>query len=504
MGNGSSSQKNKNKHQSKKSKSTSKSRSPRQSPRHTPGHSPEHYRRRKSAENQSGEGGQLVPQIGGTDRKASTGSTSATHQATHGLVLADSHRTNSMEPKDVMISYSHQDKDFMRKIKSALEDTGVTVWVDESDLSAGAEFLSKIGQAIIDAKLFLAILSPTSLASRYCKDELALAYVSSKPIFPCGLKPFDELSSGMDFGMRLQLAPLQWIMFTDDRTFDDAFSELIGSLKYKLSQLNQPTVQKGVSRQSTLRTRINAHHRQVSITEENQDYWERQFGDRNEVPWNEFRESFQKFVNEEFKDLDLPQEWILSILAQEVDEEGTQVVDRKTFLEFVTIDGEKVDFKVRVQEQALETYTMHKVFNMESTVRLDAIENLSKFKSSSVIEALLDLCVDTEANVRAVAAISLARSVDDQNNKRVIKVLMNLLSDRDRLVRQSGCLALGHMKATAAVDKLVNIWRNDFISTVREAAEIALKNIGGEEAKKAVHITNVLAAEIKSLGQGDA
>lgn len=120
MGNGSSSQKNKNKYQSKKSKSTSKSRSPRQSPRHTPGHSPEHYRRRKSGENQSGEGGQLVPQIGGTDRKASTGSTSATHQATHGLVLADSHRTNSMEPKDVMISYSHQDKDFMRKIKCKL------------------------------------------------------------------------------------------------------------------------------------------------------------------------------------------------------------------------------------------------------------------------------------------------------------------------------------------------------------------------------------------------
>lgn len=519
MGNGSSTQKRtKKKHKSGK-----------HSPRHSPKHSPDRYKKKapegeeKHSKGAAGDGLRANTHIGprtsnpsspaGSRPSTPTGSKrpSFSHAAvvtTHGIELADSNRVNSMEPKDVMISYSHQDKEFMRKIKGALEDSGVTVWVDESDLSAGAEFLSKIGQAIIDAKLFLTILSPTSLDSKYCKDELALAYVSSKPIFPCALVPFDELSRIMDFGMRLQLAPLQWIMFTDDRAFKDAFSELIESLKYKLDQINKVSQKTADvpahNRRATVRTRINAHHRQQSVQEEeDKDYWRVHFGDRDEVPWNEFRECFQSYVQREFKDLDLPQEWLLAILAQEVDEDGNQVVDRKTYLDFVTIDGEEVDFKTRVQEQALETYTMHKVFNMESTVRLDAIENLSKFKSASVVEALLDLCVDPEANVRAVAAISLAKAVDDSNNKRVVRVLMHLLKDSDRLVRQSGCLALGHIKATEAVDKLVNIWRNDFISTVREAAEIALKNIGGEEAKKAVHITNVLAAEIKALGQGE-
>ena len=43
--------------------------------------------------------------------------------------------------------------------------------------------------------------------------------------------------------------------------------------------------------------------------------------------------------------------------------------------------------------------------------------------------------------------------------------------------------------------------RNDYISSVREAAEVALKQIGGEEANNAMHMTEVLAEEIQMLTQ---
>ena len=43
--------------------------------------------------------------------------------------------------------------------------------------------------------------------------------------------------------------------------------------------------------------------------------------------------------------------------------------------------------------------------------------------------------------------------------------------------------------------------RNDAISNVREAARIALEKIGGEEAKKAMHITKVLSGEIQKLSE---
>ena len=41
--------------------------------------------------------------------------------------------------------------------------------------------------------------------------------------------------------------------------------------------------------------------------------------------------------------------------------------------------------------------------------------------------------------------------------------------------------------------------RNDFISHVREAAQVALEQIGGDEAEKAIHMTKVLSEEIRFL-----
>ena len=70
--------------------------------------------------------------------------------------------------------------------------------------------------------------------------------------------------------------------------------------------------------------------------------------------------------------------------------------------------------------------------------------------------ALLDLLKDKDNNVKTVAAISLART---GVAKREVKVaLIRCLSDKDRLVRESACLALGHLKAEQAVNKLVQLW----------------------------------------------
>ena len=47
----------------------------------------------------------------------------------------------------------------------------------------------------------------------------------------------------------------------------------------------------------------------------------------------------------------------------------------------------------------------------------------------------------------------------------------------------------------------INCRRNDFISHVREAATVALQQIGGDEAANAIHMTKVLSDEIRSLTQ---
>ena len=58
---------------------------------------------------------------------------------------------------------------------------------------------------------------------------------------------------------------------------------------------------------------------------------------------------------------------------------------------------------------------------------------------------------------------------------------------------------LGRIQADDKVDALVKVWRNEVISSVRDAAFLALQHIDSEEAKEAIHITKILAEEIKLL-----
>jgi len=49
------------------------------------------------------------------------------------------------------------------------------------------------------------------------------------------------------------------------------------------------------------------------------------------------------------------------------------------------------------------------------------------------------------------------------------------------------------------IQTLLFFRRNDFISSVREAAQVALEQIGGKEANQAMYITKVLSDEIRML-----
>ena len=79
-----------------------------------------------------------------------------------------------------------------------------------------------------------------------------------------------------------------------------------------------------------------------------------------------------------------------------------------------------------------------------------------KFNSTAVIEALKDLLEDKDNNIKAVAAISLAHT--GNSNPAIMARLQKCLDVNDRLVREAGCLALGHLKATSAVPKLIHLW----------------------------------------------
>ena len=65
----------------------------------------------------------------------------------------------------VFVSYSSKDKVFVRMLVADLQDMGLDVWFDESELDVGDSIVSKISTAIRDTNYLIVVLSKNSVAS---------------------------------------------------------------------------------------------------------------------------------------------------------------------------------------------------------------------------------------------------------------------------------------------------------------------------------------------------
>src|SRR5215212_4143839 len=85
----------------------------------------------------------------------------------------------------VFVSYAREDEEFVdRALVPALEQRGQRLWVDRTNLPAGAEFPSRISAAIRESTAFIYVLSPWSVSSSWCLRELAEASSQSKKLVP--------------------------------------------------------------------------------------------------------------------------------------------------------------------------------------------------------------------------------------------------------------------------------------------------------------------------------
>jgi hypothetical protein len=74
-------------------------------------------------------------------------------------------------PARIFISYSHWDLDIARKIVGTLKSADLDVWIDESSLAPGENWLTAIDEALRDAGYLLVLLSAMSLRSTWVQHE---------------------------------------------------------------------------------------------------------------------------------------------------------------------------------------------------------------------------------------------------------------------------------------------------------------------------------------------
>lgn len=126
---------------------------------------------------------------------------------------------------DVFISYSRADSDYARQLNDGLQRQGKRTWFDQESIASGADFQQEIYRGIAHSDNFVFVISPDSINSPYCDDEVNYAAGLNKRIIPILHRPIDSAA------LPPALKPIQWINYKDTRgDFYTHFSELVRTL----------------------------------------------------------------------------------------------------------------------------------------------------------------------------------------------------------------------------------------------------------------------------------
>jgi WD40 repeat protein len=130
---------------------------------------------------------------------------------------------------DVFISYSRRDGALVARLVEALQERGKDVWVDVGGIRDAEVFPAALRMAVEQSDGFLFVISPESIGSRYCEQEVAHALELNKRIVPLLYRavPDDALPDGI----RVR----NWIPIGDDGDFEQGVARAVDALDTDLA-----------------------------------------------------------------------------------------------------------------------------------------------------------------------------------------------------------------------------------------------------------------------------
>jgi WD40 repeat protein len=87
--------------------------------------------------------------------------------------------------KPVFVSYSSDDRAFVERLTADLRNRGVNIWIDQTGLRAGTpDWEQALRDAIRQSHAVLLVASRSARLSRYVKDEIRIAQMYGRPLYP--------------------------------------------------------------------------------------------------------------------------------------------------------------------------------------------------------------------------------------------------------------------------------------------------------------------------------
>lgn len=142
----------------------------------------------------------------------------------------------AMSGNDVFISYSRKDQSFVKTLDVAFQQIGRDPWVDWNDIQKGEEWWKAIQRGIEGANTFVFVLSPDSVASPICRQEIEYAALHHKRFLPIVHR------EGFDPALvHPSISSHNWLFFRETDDFNAAFEELIRAINTDLEYVRVHT-----------------------------------------------------------------------------------------------------------------------------------------------------------------------------------------------------------------------------------------------------------------------
>ena len=136
---------------------------------------------------------------------------------------------------DVFISYSRRDTLFVQRLASSLEERGKTSWIDTEGIADAEVFPQAIRRAVESSDAFLFVITPASLASGYCDQEVSYARALEKRIVPV------MRTTVPDEDLHDEIRQRNWIPFTEEDEFDTSVERVVRALDTDLELRKEHT-----------------------------------------------------------------------------------------------------------------------------------------------------------------------------------------------------------------------------------------------------------------------
>ena len=91
--------------------------------------------------------------------------------------------------KEIFISYSRRDQEFVTRLATDLNERVAGVWFDQSAIQVGQKWHDEIMEGVHECKVFVLVLSPDAAESRYVREEVNKALELGKVIIPVLYRP---------------------------------------------------------------------------------------------------------------------------------------------------------------------------------------------------------------------------------------------------------------------------------------------------------------------------